>query len=91
VHAVPLSDHDQLRRRAFLAGALVVDDSVGSIPSTVTLAFSSGPSYTGEGIGATTLGPESYVFTLDANGNDTIEVADRPSGGSAFALRLRAV
>lgn len=54
-----------------------IDGTLGPIPSSVTLSFPSGPSYAGEGSGATQLGAETYIYTVDGNGNGTIETADR--------------
>ena len=50
------------------------DFSLG--PTNTTLTFPTGESYTGGGTGAVQ-GAETYVFTLDANGDDNITLADR--------------
>jgi type II secretory pathway pseudopilin PulG len=54
-----------------------INPDIGWLPSGETIALPGGGSYTGEGVGAMTAGAETYVYTLDADGNDAIEVADR--------------
>jgi len=54
-----------------------LDPAIGAIASSVTLDFPGGTSYRGEGIGATQVGAETYVYTLDANDDGSINAADR--------------
>ena len=54
-----------------------INPGVGWLPDTQTAPLPGGATYTGEGIGATTAGAETYVYTLDADANGAIEVADR--------------
>lgn len=54
-----------------------IDPAVGPLANTVTLTFPDGETYGGEGAAASVVGAETYVYTLDANGDDSITDADR--------------
>ncbi len=58
-----------------------IDNTIGNLSNTVTLSFPLGPDYTGEG--ATSIsGAETYVYTLDANGDGTLDADDRSQAAS---------
>ena len=60
-----------------------IDGAIGGIPSSETIAFPTGAAYSGEAVAASTDGAETYVYTVDADGDHVMEVADRiqpPSG-----------
>jgi len=79
-----------------------INSSIGPIDASQTLTFPTGETYNGEGDSATTDGAETYYYSLDANGDNTISTADlvesesgtfNPASGTAnpmdFALFRR--
>lgn len=54
-----------------------IDDAVGIAGPSVTIAFPDGSTYTGEGSASSSTGAETYVYTIDANGDGTIDLRDR--------------
>lgn len=59
-----------------------IDSAVGGISPSTTLTFPDGSTYTGEGASAWTGGAETYVYTIDANGDGTITTADRTAAAT---------
>ena len=60
-----------------------IDGAIGGIPSSETISFPGGEVYSGEAVATSTDGAETYVYTVDADGDHVMEVADRtqaPSG-----------
>ncbi len=54
-----------------------IDSKVGPIASTQTLTFPGGDLYAGQIDASTTFGAETYVYTIDANGDNALTLADR--------------
>jgi len=54
-----------------------IDPAVGPIDGSQSMTFPTGETYTGEGPTATVAGAETYVYSLDADGDGTIDLADR--------------
>jgi len=61
----------------FLAFNADIDPAIGALPGSQTLALPGGASYKGEGLAAIPYGAETYVYTLDANGDGAITNTDR--------------
>lgn len=61
-----------------------VDAAIGGIPSSETISFPTGADYSGEAVASSTDGAETYVYTVDADGDHVMEVSDReqPPPGS---------
>lgn len=61
-----------------------IDSSKGPLSAATTLTFPDGSTYTGQGSAGNAVGAETYIYTIDANGDSTISTADRTgavSGG----------
>src|SRR5205814_554920 len=61
-----------------------IDGSIGPLSGATTLTFPDGSTYTGEGTAGNPTGAETYIYTIDADGNGTFTSADHTatvSGG----------
>jgi len=59
-----------------------LDSTIGPIPNTVTLTFPTGDTYVGQGPSAATGGAETYVYTIDADDDNAITLADRSAAAT---------
>lgn len=59
-----------------------IDPDLGPIGSGQSLGFPGGETYAGQGAAATSVGAETYVFTVDANGDGALTDADRSAAAS---------
>jgi type II secretory pathway pseudopilin PulG len=59
-----------------------LSSSIGPIPNTVTLTFPTGDTYAGQGDAAILGGAETYVYTIDADGDNAITLSDRTAAAT---------
>ncbi len=59
-----------------------VDPAIGPIDASQTLTFPTGETYVGEGRTNVTVGAETYVYSIDANGDNNITLVDRNAAQS---------
>lgn len=59
-----------------------IDSSKGPLSGATTLTFPDGTTYKGEGTAGVTTGAETYVYTIDANGDGTISTTDHTAAAS---------
>lgn len=59
-----------------------IDPSIGGLSPANTLTFPDGSTYVGEGAAAYTGGAETYVYTVDADGDGSITTTDRTASAT---------
>lgn len=59
-----------------------VDSAVGALASSQTITLPGGDTYTGQGTSSSTSGAETYVYSIDANADNSITLADRTDAAS---------
>jgi type II secretory pathway pseudopilin PulG len=59
-----------------------IDATIGPIPPSVTVTFPTGDTYAGQGPTAATGGAETYVYTIDANDDGALTLADRSAAAT---------